>query len=283
MPGVKNRTVLVTGSTSGIGLAAATRFAQLGATVIVHGPDEVSVASASEAIEAISPGATVDGLAANLAEQDEVRRLAAWTADRHPGLDVLVNNAATVFDTWTGNGDGIERTLAVNYLAPYLLTRLLLPTLEQNNDPRIVIVGSEAHRGVEIDFGDLQNEHDYERFKVYARSKLADLLFNAEMARRLNGSRATINAMHPGTVKTTLFRPRNLTERIVMPILNLKASRPEQGADTIIWLAAADAVAGSSGGYYAARAAVEPSSAVQDEDVAARMWRVGADLTGLPD
>lgn len=282
MPGVRNRTVLVTGSTSGIGFAAAKRFAQLGASVVVHGPDVGSVALAREAIESVRPGATVDGLAANLAEQDEVRRLAATTAERHPELDVLVNNAAAVFDTWSGNGDGIERTLAVNYLAPYLLTRLLLPTLERNDDPRIVIVGSEAHRGVEIDFGDLQNEHDYERFRVYARSKLADLLFNAELARRLNG-RVTINAMHPGTVKSTLFRPRNLAERIVMPILNLKASSPQEGADTIIWLSAADAVAGSSGGYYAARAVVEPSSAAQDEDVAARMWCVGADLTGLPE
>jgi len=275
--------VLVTGSTSGIGLAAATRFAQLGANVVVHGPDANSVASAREAIEAVRPGATVDGLAANLAEQEEVRRLAAWTTDRHPELDVLVNNAAAVFDTWTGNGNDIERTLAVNFLAPYLLTRLLLPTLARNEDPRIVIVGSEAHRSVEIDFDDLQNEHDYERFRVYARSKLADMMFNAELPRRLNGERVTINAMHPGTVKTTLFRPRNVAERIVMPILNLKASSPQEGADTIIWLAAADAVAGSSGGYYSARAAVEPSSAVQDEDAAARMWHIAADLTGLPD
>lgn len=280
---VEGRTVLVTGSTSGIGLAAATRLARLGANVIVHGPDTAATTAAVAVVEAATPGAGVDAIAADLSDQDEVRRLAADTAERHPDLDVLVNNAAAVFDDWTGNGKGVESTFAVNHLAPYLLTRLLLPTLARHVDARVVIVASEAHRDAEIEFGNLQSERDYERFRAYGRSKLANLMFNAELDRRLDGVGVTTNAMHPATVKTTLFRPRNLGERIVMPILNLRASSPEEGADTIVWLATASELTGSSGGYYAGRVPVVPSPIAQDEVAAARMWHASATLTGLPD
>ncbi len=279
---VTGRTALVTGSTSGLGLAVAAHLAQLGALVIVHGPDSRGVEKAVREVRMGAADPSVEGFVADLGSQDEVRGLADRIAGGTDHLDVLVNNAAAVFDRWQADGDGIESTLAVNYLAPYLLTRLLLPLLEKSGDGRVVNVASEAHRGVALNLDDLQLSARYERFDAYKRSKLADLMFTYELARRLDGSAVTANAAHPGTIRTSLFRARNVLERVVMPILSLRARPAGEGADTIVWLAASRAVAGSSGHYYADRMPVASSPESYDEETARKLWDVSADLTALP-
>ncbi len=279
---VAGRTVLVTGATSGIGMATAARLAGAGATVIIHGPATSATSEARDVVRGMHPGADLHVAVADLSSQAAVRGLAADIQDRFEVLDVLVNNAAAVFDHWSADGDGIELTFAVNHLAPYLLTRLLLPNVERSGQGRIVIVGSEAHRRVVWDPDGLQRSAPYDRFDAYARSKLANLLFNAELARRLSGSEVTTNAAHPGTVQTRLFRPRNIAERIAMPVLNLKAVSPRVGADTFVWLASSLAMTGRSGGYYYRRERIKPSAQVGDEHNGFELWKVSADLTGLP-
>ncbi len=274
--------MLVTGATSGVGMATAARLASAGATVIIHGPTRGATNEARDVVGEMFPESDLHIAVGDLSSQAAVRDLAADIQDRFEILDVLVNNAAAVFDEFSVNGEGIELTFAVNHLGHYLLSRLLLPTLERSKQGRIVIVASEAHRRVVWDPDGLQPSAPYDRFDAYARSKLANLLFNAELARRLNGSAVTTNAAHPGTVRTRLFRPRNIGERIAMPVLNLKAASPEVGADTFVWLASSPVVAGLSGGYYHQRERVEPSPQVGDEHNGFELWKVSADLTGLP-
>ncbi len=274
--------MLVTGATSGVGIATAARLASVGATVIIHGPTRGATDEARDVVGEMFPESDLHIAVGDLSSQAAVRNLAADIQDRFEILDVLVNNAAAVFDEFSVNGEGIELTFAVNHLGHYLLSRLLLPTLERSKQGRIVIVASEAHRRVVWDPDGLQPSAPYDRFDAYARSKLANLLFNAELARRLNGSAVTTNAAHPGTVRTRLFRPRNIGERIAMPVLNLKAASPEVGADTFVWLASSPVVAGLSGGYYHQRERVEPSPQVGDEHNGFELWKVSADLTGLP-
>ena len=274
--------MLVTGATSGVGMATAARLASVGATVIIHGPTRGATDEARDVVGEMFPESDLHIAVGDLSSQDAVRDLAADIQDRFEILDVLVNNAAAVFDEFSVNGEGIELTFAVNHLGHYLLSRLLLPTLERSKQGRIVIVASEAHRRVVWDPDGLQPSAPYDRFDAYARSKLANLLFNAELARRLNGSAVTTNAAHPGTVRTRLFRPRNIGERIAMPVLNLKAASPEVGADTFVWLTSSPVVAGLSGGYYHQRERVEPSPQVGDEHNGFELWKVSADLTGLP-
>lgn len=263
-------------------MAIAARLASAGATVIIHGPTRGATNEARDAVNEMFPESDLQIAVGDLSSQDAVRDLAADIQDRFEILDVLVNNAAAVFDEFSVNGEGIELTFAVNHLGHYLLSRLLLPTLERSKQGRVVIVASEAHRRVVWDPDGLQPSAPYDRFDAYARSKLANLLFNAELARRLNGSAVTTNAAHPGTVRTRLFRPRNIGERIAMPVLNLKAASPGVGADTFVWLASSPVVAGLSGGYYHERERVEPSPQVGDEHNGFELWKVSADLTGLP-
>lgn len=280
-PSQSGRRVLVTGSTTGIGFATAEALCAAGCRVIMHGPDSAGADAAAERIRDRVPDAAVDAVAGDLTSQAAVRRLAATIESRYGTLDVLVNNAAAVFDRWSTNGDGVELTFAVNYVAVYLLTRLLLPIIERSGDGRIVVVGSEAHRGATLDFDDLQMVDGYERFAAYGRSKLADLLFAYELSRRIEPGRVAVVMMHPGTAKTTLFRPRNPAERFVMPILNIKARSPQQAADTSVWLATSDEARGLNGRYVADRRVVESSAGSQDPEIATRLWDITAEMTGL--
>jgi NAD(P)-dependent dehydrogenase (short-subunit alcohol dehydrogenase family) len=273
--------VLITGSTAGIGLAAARSLADKGCEVIVHGPDPAQADAAAQDIRSGRSGARVESIAADLHSQEAVRHLAGTIVERFGTLDILVNNAAAVFDERTTNGDGIELTFAVNYVAAYLLTRLLLPTLERSEHGRIVTVGSEAHRQVTLDLGDLQLIDGYERFDAYARSKLADILFSYELSRRIEQQNVAVLTMHPGTTKTALFRPRNPIERFAMPIINLRAQSSRQGADTLVWLATDDSAPDLHGLYLAQRRVVESSVESRDPVTAARLWDATAELTGL--
>ena len=267
-----------------MGLATARRLVGAGVAVIMHGPDRSTVDAARATIASTQPGADLEIAVADLSSQAEVRTLAADIQHRFGALDIMISNAAAVFDRWRMTPEGVERTFAVNHLAPYLLTRLLVPTLEKSDDGRVVILGSEAHRKAAWDPDRLDRSNPYERFDAYARSKLANLLFNAELSRRLieRGKSVTTNAMHPGTVRTHLFRPRNAVERIAMPIINLRGVSPEAASDTVAWLATTPEVRGHSGGYYHKRSLVDPSSAASDEHSAFELWKLSAELTDLP-
>ena len=193
----------MTGATSGLGLATARRLAALGATVVLHGRDPARCEAAAAALA--RDGAAVDWLVADLGDQRQVRALATAAQERHARLDVLVNNAGATFPRRALTPEGVERTLAVNHLAPFLLTTLLLDLLRASAPARVVNVASVAHEHGRLDLDDLAMERGYRPFAAYSRSKLANVLFTRELARRLEGTGVTVNAVHPGLVRTALM------------------------------------------------------------------------------
>lgn len=280
MARLNGKICLVTGATSGIGAATALELARRGATVALVGRDAARCAREVRRVERVVPGARVEGLVADLSSQAEVRRLAERFAERHPRLDVLVNNAGARFVRRERTVDGLERTFALNHLAYFLLTLLLRERLLASAAARVVNVSSSAHAGWELDFEDLQGERHYERLEAYCRSKLANLLFTFELARRLAGTRVTANALDPGTVATNLGAETGWVRVRLRNLLKRSLLTPEQGARTTVHLASAPDLEGVSGRYFAQCRAVEPSAAARDQAAAARLWKISEDLTG---
>ncbi len=282
MENTGGRVVLITGGTSGIGKAAATALAAMGAQVVVTGRNRERGEGAVEEIRRDSENARVSLLLADLAVQAEVRRLAGEFKERYDRLDVLVNNAGLIRNRRTETPDGIEMTLAVNHLAPFLLTNLLLDRLEESAPSRIITVASEAQRQAKrVDFDNLQGEQRYAAFRIYGQSKLANILFTFELAERLRGTGVTANCVHPGGTNTGFGNDdRGLTTlliRVVQPFLR----GPEQGADTVIYLASSPDVEGMTGKYLADRKVITPSEQAYDEAARKRLWEVSEELTGL--
>lgn len=273
------RVVLVTGATSGIGRATAAGLAALGAHVGIVGRDRDRAEAAASAIRAASPAAYVDAFVADLSAQVQVRRLAAEVLATYPRLHVLVNNVGGFWATRHVTADGLEHTLAVNHLAPFLLTRLLLPRLEESGQARIVTVASGAHTLGRIDFDDLLGEHDYSGSRAYNQSKLANLLFTYELARRLGSSPVTANALHPGMVRTGFgAEDQQAAWKVVAPIVRPFLRRPARGALTSIYLAASPEVEGITGVYFADRRPKQSSPLSRDAALAARLWDASNDL-----
>jgi NAD(P)-dependent dehydrogenase (short-subunit alcohol dehydrogenase family) len=279
--GIGGKTALITGGTSGIGKATAVALAAMGADVVVTGRDPERGERAAEEIRAQSTGGSVELMLADLAVQSEVRRLAEEFAERHDRLDVLVNNAGLVQSERTETPDGIETTLAINHLAPFLLTNLLLDLLKKSAPSRIVTVSSEAQRWGSMDFDDLQSRRNYRGFPVYGMTKLANIMFTYELAERLNGTGVTATCMHPGAVNTRFGTnnrgPMTLVFRLFKPFMRT----PEQGADTVIYLASSREVEGVSGKYYSDRKWIEPQEAALDPEARRRLWEASERLTGL--
>jgi len=273
--------ILVTGATSGIGRVAARELAARGAHVILHGRDSERAEQTRRAIIERVPSASVDVMIADLASQAEVRRLAAEVRQRFPGLDVLVNNAGATFGRRLETVDGLEMTLALNHLAPFLLTNLLLDLLRRNAPARVVTVASGAHQRSALDFDDLQNRRGYSGFRVYGQSKLCNLYFTYELARRLEGSGVTANALHPGFVATSFGRREGGLMGLLMPIAHRFAISPEEGARTIVYLAASPQVEGVSGRYFFQQRPIASSAESYDAEAARRLWKASAELTGL--
>ncbi len=275
------KTVLITGGTSGIGKATAVAMAAMGADVVVTGRDPERGGRAVEEIRAESTGGSVELMLADLAVQAEVRRLADEFRERHDRLDVLVNNAGLVQSGRTETPDGMETTLAVNHLAPFLLTNLLLALLKKSAPRRVVTVSSEAQRWGNIDFDDLQSRSKYRGFPVYGMTKLANIMFTYELAERLEGSGVTATCMHPGAVNTRFGAnnggPMTLLFRAFKPFMR----SPEQGADTLIHLASSWEVEGVSGKYYSDRKWIEPKETALDPEARRKLWEASEDLTGL--
>jgi retinol dehydrogenase 14 len=276
-----DRTVLVTGGTGGIGKATAIGLATMGAHVAITGRDPVRAQAAAREIRTAG-GGQVDVFTADLSSQDEVRRLAGEALQRLPRIDVLVNNAGGYWGTRHVTPDGLERTFALNHLAPFLLTSLLLTRLESSGPARVITVSSNAHANGRIDFDDLQGERSYSGARAYSQSKLANILFTYELARRLQATAVTANALHPGVVRTSFgAEDPGRAQRLLVPFLRPFMKTPARGAATSIHLASAADLVRVTGRYFASAAPKTSSERSYDQASATRLWQVSTDLTGL--
>ncbi|HEY8460773.1 MAG TPA: SDR family oxidoreductase [Blastocatellia bacterium] len=265
---------LVTGANSGIGKATARALAASGASVIMVSRNRGKGEAARDEIVKETGNESVDLMIADFSDLSQIRRLAADVKAKYPRLHALVNNAGTFTRERTLTVDGYETTFAVNHLGYFLLTRELLDLLKSSAPARIVNVASDAHRSGHIHFDDLNLEKGYGIWKAYAQSKLANVLFTYELARRLEGTGVTANCLHPGVVGTNLFN--NLGGlagkflRLFLPFMRT----PEKGADTIIWLASSPEVENITGKYFADRKERATNPESYDASIAARLWEV---------
>jgi NAD(P)-dependent dehydrogenase (short-subunit alcohol dehydrogenase family) len=272
------RTVVVTGGTAGIGKATALGLARLGAQVAITGRDRGRAENTAREIRAAG-GGRVDVLVADLSVQSEVRRLADEALQCLPRIDVLVNNVGGYWNTRHTTADGRERTFALNHLAPFLLTNLLLDRLTHSAPARVVTVSSNAHTMGRIDFDDLDGERSYSGARAYNQSKLANVLFTYELARRLGAATITANALHPGVVRTSFgAEDPGAAQRLFVPLLRPLLRSSTSGAATSIRAASAPDLANSTGLYLARGRARRSSARSYDAAVAARLWRLSEDL-----
>jgi len=281
---MSGRMCMVTGATGGIGKVTAQALAQQGATVIVVGRNRAKTVATAEQITRQTGNPSVECLLADLSVQGEIRRLAEEFKAQHDRLHVLVNNAGAFFMSRQESADGIEMTFALNHLGYFLLTNLLLDVIKASAPARIINVSSAAHENAQIDFADLQGERKFSGWQAYGQSKLANVLFTYELARRLEGTGVTANALHPGFVATS-FGANNfgLVGRGVKRVMNLVAGiSPEEGAETSIYLATSPEVEGITGKYFVKKKAVRSSKASYDEEAARRLWEVSAEMVRLP-
>jgi retinol dehydrogenase-14 len=275
------KTVLVTGGTGGIGRATALGLATMGANLGITGRDRERTERAAREIRAAGRG-EVDVFVADLSSQSEVRRLADEVLQTYPRIDVLVNNVGGYWNTRHVTADGLERTFALNHLAPFLMTNLLLDRLKQSAPSRVVTVSSNAQAMGRIDFDDLQGEQSYSGSRAYNQSKLANVLFTYELARRLQASAVTANALHPGVVSTSFgAEDPGGVQRLFVPFMRPFMKAPAQGAATSIHLASAPDLEQVTGRYFANSKPKRSSKRSYDEAAAARLWQVSADLVGL--
>jgi NAD(P)-dependent dehydrogenase (short-subunit alcohol dehydrogenase family) len=262
---------LVTGATDGVGKVTAQALAESGATVIGVGRNPAKIDAVMNKI-GDTPG-SLEFLTADLSSQEQVRSLADTFKSKHDRLHVLVHNAGALFTSFRESEDGIEMTFALNHLAYFLLTNLLLDTITVSAPARIINIASDAHEGRTINFDDLEYRRNYSAWGAYGTSKLANLLFTYELARRLEGTGVTVNAVHPGFVNTNFQRAAGLDMRGPLT--------PEEGADTQIWLATSDDIEGITGKYFVRRQDTRSSNISYGETVARRLWDESARMVGL--
>jgi retinol dehydrogenase 14 len=276
------KVVLITGGTGGIGRATALRLATLGARVGITGRDLARTESAAADIRAASENPAVDAFAADMSSQAEVRRLASAVLNAYPRLDVLVNNVGGFWAHRHQTADGLERTFALNHLAPFLLTNLLLELLKASAPARVVTMSSGAQAQGRIDFDDLLGTRNYSGQRAYSQSKLANLMFTFELARGLAGSGVTATAVHPGVVRTGFGTEDQawyfaIVSRVVRPLLKT----PAKGAETPTYLASSPDMNGVTGQFFANRKPKTANKLAYDTDMTARLWQVSAQLVGV--
>jgi retinol dehydrogenase 12 len=277
---LSGKVCLLTGATSGIGRAAADALARTGVTLVLVGRDAARTEETVRAVRQASGKAQVEGLVADLSLRSEVRRLAAAFRARHQRLHVLVNNAGAIFTRREETAEGTERTLALNHLGYFLLTQELLEVLKASAPSRIVNVASAAHQGMRLNFDDLENRKSYSGFRVYGQSKMMNILFTVELARRLASTGVTANALHPGAVATGFGRNSPGLFHALVALGAPFLRTPVQGAETLVYLATAAEVEGVSGKYFVKCREARPSPAARDAETAAMLWDASEELVG---
>ena len=268
---MQNKVVLITGSTDGIGRQTAVELAIGGATVLVHGRDAARGKSVVEEIQSSTGNRNVDLFVADFSSMAQVRKLAAEVRSRYDRLDVLLNNAGLFMNERTLTEDGFEMTYAVNHLAPFLLTNLLLDLLKKSAPARIITVSSVAHTRGRIDIENLQAEKSFGGYAAYALSKLANVLYSNQLARELEGTGVTSNTLHPGVIGTKLLRTG----------FNSTGASTADGAETLVYLASAPEVEGITGKYFQDKVAVPSSPVTYDVDLQQQLWTISQKQTGL--
>jgi NAD(P)-dependent dehydrogenase (short-subunit alcohol dehydrogenase family) len=278
---MSDKVCLVTGANSGIGKAIATGLARMGATVVIVCRHAGRGEKARRQIVERTGCGNVELLLADLSIQQSIHDLAATFRSRYSRLDVLVNNAAILTRTRRVTADGLEMQFAVNHLAYFLLTHLLLDVLKQSAPSRIVNLASTAHSRGRLDFDDLQGERDYQGWQTYANTKLANIVFTYELARRLEGTGVTANCVHPGVIYTGLMRHFSTIVSVFWTLLQAFFKKPEEGADTPLYLASSPEVRDVSGRYFKYRAPLGTSAVSNDREVQRRLWEASESLTGV--
>ncbi|MGE5123373.1 MAG: SDR family oxidoreductase [Acidobacteriaceae bacterium] len=281
---MQGKTCVITGATDGIGKATAMGLAKMGASIVIIGRNQSHGDAARDEIRTNSHNPNVDFMLADLSSQSAIRQLAADIIARYRQVHVLINNAGISPTRRVETADGIEATFAVNYLAPFLLTNLVLGRLIESAPARVVNVAGDYHRRASIQFEDLMSEKDYNYARANNQAKLALILFTYELARRLTGTKVTANCLHPGAVGTNgPLKDPNLSPyaRFMYSLVKPFFLSPEKGAATSIFLASSPEVQDVSGKYFIKQAPVASSPASYDIPLAQRLWEVSAKLTGL--
>jgi NAD(P)-dependent dehydrogenase (short-subunit alcohol dehydrogenase family) len=277
---MRGKTVVITGATSGIGLAAAETLAREGARVVFTARDPAKAREILGRLAAANPNAEPDWVQADLTTIAAMKAAGAALASRAPGIDVLINNAGALFDHREVTADGLEKTFAVNHMAYFVVTASLRAALSPG--ARIVSTASIAHSFARLDFDDLQSARRYSAFGAYGLSKLCNILWTQELSRRLEGTGITATCFHPGGVNTNFAGDARGLIGAVMGLGKRFMLTPAQGADTLIFLASSPDVAGRTGGYWTKRRLVQPSAAARDPLAARRLWEISAQLSGYP-
>jgi NAD(P)-dependent dehydrogenase (short-subunit alcohol dehydrogenase family) len=278
---LKGKTCMITGASSGIGKITAIELAKLGARLLLVCRDRTRGETTVAEIAAKTGNRDVELMIADLGSQRQIRQLASNLLERNEPLHVLINNAGLVNLSRTVTEDGIETTFAVNHLAYFMLTLLLLDLLKRSAPARIINVASDVHKIGSMNFDDLGGERRYRGFRIYGRSKLANILFTYELARRLEGAGVTVNCAHPGAVSTGFGKNNGALARLVLAVAGPFMRTPERGAQTSIYLASAPEVGGVSGKYYLDCKPHQSSAESYDQATARRLWEVSAQMTGV--
>jgi NAD(P)-dependent dehydrogenase (short-subunit alcohol dehydrogenase family) len=280
---MQGKTVVVTGGTSGIGEVAALRLAEKGARIVLIARDQTRAAATLVKLKNANPSAAHAAHYGDLSALAEMKRVAGEVAAAEPRIDVLVNNAGAVFLSRKTSVDGLEMTFATNHMAYFVVTNILLDRLKATPGARIVSTASDAHRSGKLDFDDLQSEKSYGSFRVYGTSKLCNIHFPRELARRLDGADVTANCLHPGFVGTRFGQNNasNIFTKLLRDAVMSLGISPEEGAKTIIHLASSPDVATISGEYFYKCKVAEPTAAAQNDADGKRLWDVSAKIAGL--
>jgi len=278
---MRGKTVVITGATSGIGQVAAEKLAAMGARLVLVARDKTRGEAELTRLQALSSGVNHSIHYADLSRMAEVKRVAAEIAAAEPRIHVLINNAGALFGTRQVTVDGLELTFATNHMSYFILTHGLRDRLRAAAPARVVNVASDAHKGKKLDFDDLQSAKGYRGFYVYGRSKLCNILYTRELARRWEGSGVTANSLHPGFVSTRFGDQSGGMLSFAVRAAKAFAISPEKGAETIVYLASSEDAAQANGLYYYKCRPATPTKEAQDDDSARRLWQASEKLAGI--